>query len=216
MDAFWTPEETAFRRRAADYLRGLPGPGPAAAAAPPDKIWRDLAGAPGGGGAVSLRDGRLGESVSICDEAACRDPRLGRDLLAWRVGAVPLDPLEATACALGRLAGTAAHVLAAGSRAARDRGAFSSSLMGFRKIQESLAGLASGAEWLRFGACRLCRLIERSDRILAEAEATRLRAKAREIAGDVRAVALSLLGAPWVAENLADDEVLSANERTRP
>jgi len=51
---------------------------------------------------------------------------------------------------------------------------------------------------------------------MAEAEAARLRAKAREIAGDVRAVALSLLGAPWVAENLADDDLLSANERTRP
>lgn len=216
MDAFWTPEEMAFRRNAADYFRRLPGPGPANAAAPPDKIWRELAGAPGAGGAVSPADAGLGGSVSICDEAACRDPRLGRDLLAWRVGAVPLDPLEATACALGRLAGTAAHVLSAGARAARDRGAFTSSLMGCRKIQESLAGLASGAEWLRFGACRLCRLLERSDRLLAEAEATRLRAKAREIAGDVRAVALSLLGAPWVAENLADDEVLSANERTRP
>ncbi len=39
---------------------------------------------------------------------------------------------------------------------------------------------------------------------------------AREIAGDVRAVALSLLGAPWVAENLAAADALSANERTRP
>jgi hypothetical protein len=88
--------------------------------------------------------------------------------------------------------------------------------MGCREIQESLAGLASGAEWLRFGACRLCRLIERDDRVMAQAEAARLRAKAREIAGDVRAVALSLLGAPWVAENLAAADALSANERTRP
>jgi hypothetical protein len=216
VDAFWTPEETAFRRTAADYFRRLPGPGPSAAASPPDKIWRDLAGASGDGGALSFRDGLLGGRVSICDEAACRDPRLGRDLLAWRAGAVPLDPLEETACELGRLAGTAAHVLGAGARAARDRGAFASSLMGCREIQESLAGLASGAEWLRFGACRLCRLIERDDRVMAQAEAARLRAKAREIAGDVRAVALSLLGAPWVAENLAAADALSANERTRP
>jgi hypothetical protein len=216
VDAFWTPEETAFRRNAADYFRRWPGPGPADAAAPPDKIWRDLDGAPGAGGAAPSAHARLGGSVSICDEAACRDPRLGRDLLAWRAAAVPLDPLEETACSLGRLAGTAAHVLAAGARAARDRGAFASSLMGCREIQESLAGLASGAEWLRFGACRLCRLIERDDRVMAQAEAARLRAKAREIAGDVRAVALSLLGAPWVAENLAAADALSANERTRP
>ena len=216
MDAFWTPEEMAFRRNAAAYFRRWPGPGPANAGASPDEIWRDLDGAPGDEGAAPPAAGRLGGSVSICDEAACRDPRLGRDLLVWRAAAVPFDPLEETACALGRLAGTAAHVLGAGARAARDRGAFASCLMGCREVQESLAGLASGAEWLRFGACRLCRLLERGDRDMAEAEAARLRAKAREIAGDVRAVALSLLGAPWVAENLADDDVLSANERTRP
>jgi hypothetical protein len=88
--------------------------------------------------------------------------------------------------------------------------------MGCRETQESLAGLASGAEWLRFGACRLCRLLERGDRVRAEAEAARVLARARDFAGVIRAVALSLLGAPWVAENLADDDVLSANERTRP
>lgn len=208
MDAFWTPEETAFRRRAAEYFNRLTGPGRSTAAAPLGKIWRDLAGAPG--------DGRLGGSVSICDEAAGRDPRLGRDLLAWRAGATPLDPLEETACELGRLAGTAACVLEAGGRAARDRGAFASSLMACREVQESLAGLASGAEWLRFGACRLCRLLERGDRVRAEAEAARFLAASRDFAGDVRAVALSLLGERWVAENLADGEAPSANERTGP
>lgn len=216
MEAFWTEDEMTVRRNAAAYFRRWPGPGSANANASPDEIWRDLDGAPGRGGAASPANARLGGSVSICDEAACRDPTLGRDLLAWRASAAPLGPLEETACALGRLAGTAAHVLGAGARAARDQGAFASCLMGCREIQESLAGLASGAEWLRFGACRLCRLLERGDRTRAEAEATRLLAKAREIAGDVRAVALSLLGAPWVAENLADDDVLSANERTRP
>ena len=216
MDAFWTPEETAFRRSAADYFRRLPGPGPSANGSPPDKIWRDLAGAPGDGGVVSPRAGRLCGSVSICDEAACRDPRLGRDLLAWRAGAVPLDPLEETACELGRLAGTAAHVLGAGARAARDRGAFASSLMGCREVQESLAGLASGAEWLRFGACRLCRLLERGDRVRAEAEAARLLAASRDLARDVRAAAFALLGEPWVAENLAGGDLPSADERTRP
>lgn len=216
MDAFWTPEETAFRRRAAEYFNRLTGPGRSTAAPPLGKIWRDLASMPGDGGFVSLGRGRLGGSVSICDEAACRDPRLGRDLLAWRAGAAPLDPLEETACELGRLAGTAAHVLEAGGRAARDRGAFASSLMACREVQESLAGLASGAEWLRFGACRLCRLLERGDRVRAEAEAARLLAASRDFAGDVRAVALSLLGERWVAENLADGEAPSANERTGP
>ena len=204
----WTPEETAFRRRAAEYFGRLAGTGRSTAAAHFGKIWRELAGAPG--------DGRLGGSVSICDEAACRDPRLGRDLLAWRAGAAPLDPLEMTACELGRLAGTAAHVLEAGGRAARNRGAFASSLMGCREVQESLAGLASGAEWLRFGACRLCRLLERGDRVRAEAEAARLLAASRDLARDVRAAAFALLGEPWVAENLAGGDLPSADERTRP
>jgi hypothetical protein len=216
VEAFWTDDEMTVRRNAAEYFRRLPGPGPANAAAPPERIWRDLDGAPGDGGAASAANGRLGARVSICDEAACRDPRLGRDLLAWRAGAAPLDPLEETACALGCLAGTAAHVLAAGAKAAHDRGVFASSLMGCREVQESLAGLASGAEWLRFGACRLCRLLERGDRIRAEAESAGLHAKARDFAGDVRAVALALLGAPWVAENLADEDALSADERTTP
>jgi hypothetical protein len=213
VEAFWTDDEMTARRNAADYFRRLPGP---ASSAPPGEIWRDLDGGRGNGGIAAPANGRLGASVSICDEAACWDPRLGRELLAWRAGAIPLDPLEETACALGRLAGTAAHVLGAGAAAARNRGAFASNLMGCREVQESLAGLASAAEWLRFGACRLCRLLERGDRLRAEAEAAGLRARARDIAAAVRAAALSLLGAPWVAENLGDDAVPSADERIRP
>jgi hypothetical protein len=194
MDAFWTPEERAFRQIAREHFGRRERLGPP--------------GVPPGLG--------LGGWAAVIDEAANHDPRLGRELSCPVEGPDLSDRSVEAVLACARLAGTAAHVLAAGAKAAHVHGAFASSLMGCRDIQESLAGLASGAEWLRFGACRLCRLLERGDRLRAEAEAAGLRAKARDFAGDVRAAALSLLGAPWVAENLADEEALSADERIKP
>jgi hypothetical protein len=195
VDGFWTPEEAAFRLAAREYFgrreRSSPAP--------------DLE-IPSGLG--------LGGRVAVVEEASFRDPKLGRGLSVFGEGPGPADrPVEAV-LALARLAGTAAHVVEAGVKAARDQGAFSSSLMGCREVQESLAGLVSGAELLRFGICRLCRLLDRGDWDRAAAESVRLLSRAKALAGDVRAIALSLLGAPWVAENLAEDELFAAHERT--
>jgi hypothetical protein len=195
VDAFWTPEEAAFRSIAREHFgrRERSGPVP------------DL-GIPSGLG--------LGGRVAVVEEASFRDPRLGRGLSVSGAGPGPAGgPVEAV-LALARLAGTAAHVVEAGAKAARERGAFSSSLMGCREVQESLAGLVSGAELLRFGACRLCRLLDRGDGDRVVAESVRFLDGAKALAGDVRAVALSLLGAPWVAENLAGDDLFVAHERT--
>lgn len=209
MDEFWTDAETAFRRTAADYFRQNADPGLSPGAPAPAEIWRDLDGAP-----LPLRD-RLSRCVSICEEAAYRDPKLGRDLLAWRAAAAPLGPLEELACRLGRLAGSAIHVLEAGARAAREQGSFSSSLMGCREIQERLAGLVAGAGLVRFGACRLCRLLERGENGRAVRESGRLEALAASLFADVRSAARSLLGETWAAANFPADDGPSADERTR-
>jgi len=195
VDGFWTPEEAAFHLAAREHFgrRERSGPVP------------DL-GIPSGLG--------LGGRAAVVEEASFRDPKLGRGLSVLGEGSGPADgPVEAV-LALARLAGTAAHVVEAGVKAARERGDFSSSLMGCREVQESLAGLVSGAELLRLGTCRLCRLVDRGDGDRAAAESVRLLARAKTVAGDVRAIALSLLGAPWVAENLAEDELFAAHERT--
>jgi len=195
VDGFWTPEEAAFRLAAREHFGRREGSGPVT----------DL-GIPSGLG--------LGGRVAVVEEASFRDPKLGRGLSVSGEGSGPADrPVEAV-LALARLAGTAAHVVEAGVKAARDQGAFSSSLMGCREVQESLAGLVSGAELLRLGTCRLCRLLDRGDGDRAAAESARLLARAKTLGGDVRAIALSLLGAPWVAENLAEDELFAAHERT--
>lgn len=216
MDEFWTGTEAAFRKNAADYFHRLPDPEPTGAPTPPDVIWRDLEGSSDGGDASVISGHQLSGLVSIFEEAARRDPRLGHDLLAWRAAAAPLDPVEEIACRMSRLAGTATHVLEAGARAAREQGAFSSSLMGCREVQESLARLVSSADLIRLGTCRLCRLLEKGDRIRADRESARLRAASGELACDLRSVAFSLLGASWVEANLPADDHPSDDERICP
>jgi hypothetical protein len=207
MEAFRTEAETAFRRRAAGYFALVFRPSRGGDAAPA-KIWADLDGSAAAAG-PDLR-------VAILDEASRRDPRLGRELLEWRASAAATDPVEETACRLGRLAGVAAHVLEAGAAAARDRGAFDSSLMGCRDVQERLAGLVSLADLARLGACRLCRLVERGDVERAGREAALLRSGAAALAAEVRAAALSLLGEDWVTANFPPDDLPSGPERTQP
>jgi hypothetical protein len=195
MDAFWTVKEAAFRRAAREHFGREDGHGlPPAPEVPPEL--------------------GLGGWAAVAEEASLRDPKSGRAMGQPPGGAVPSGPAATAVLDCSRLAGMAAHVLAAGIRAARDRGAFSSSLMGCREIQESLAALVSGAELMRLGACRLCRLLDRSEGERAEAEALRLLAVARALAGEVRAVACSLLGTAWVAENLPEEDIPPPDERT--
>jgi hypothetical protein len=230
VDAFWTDDEAASREKAARYFRDLtvsfPSDNPVVADDPvvadnpvvagraaPGGIWSDLDGAPGDGEPASSRPGRLAGQVALLEASAEHSPRLGHELLAWRAAAAPLDPVEGTVLRLGRLAGTAAHVLAAGVRAAREQGAFSSSLMGCREIQESLAGLLTGADIVRLGACRLCRLLEKGDRDQAARESAGLEGQATELEAGLRSVARALLGAAWVEATLAFDGP-SVDERT--
>ncbi len=208
MDAFRTEAESAFRRRAAAYLDRRPGPAGSAAAEAPSKIWADL----DAGAAPADLDRR----VAVLDEASRREPRLGFELLGVLASRAGFGPVEETACRLGRLAGAATHVLEAGAAAARDRGAFASSLMGCRQTQESLAGLVALADGARLGACRLCRLIERGDGERAGREAVLLRARLAPLADELRTAARSLLGEDWVAVNIPPDGFPPGPERTLP
>ena len=183
MDAFWTDEEMLFRDKARDFFCGRERCRPPLDLAIPSELG-------------------LSGRIAVVEEAAFHDPKLGRELASSGEGSASADRIVDGILHLAFLAGTASCVLDAGSQAARERGDFSSSLMGCREVQESLAGLASGAELLRLGTCRLCRLLERGERDRADAEAARLLAGAGVIARNIKAVALSLLGEPWIAENL--------------
>ena len=214
MDAFWTEEEMAFRRKAADYFLRRSASGPPTTALP-HEIWRDLDGPPGvDRDADSLHD-RISLPVSIIEEAAHHDPKLGHDLLVWRAASRSSGPLETSLDRMGRLAGTAAHVLQAGVRAARERGAFSSSLMDCREVQESLARLVSEADLIRLGACRLCRLLERGENERAGLESAGLDALGRVLDSHIRSVARSLLGESWIEAHLPGEASSSDDERTR-
>ncbi len=201
MDVFWTEAENAFRSRASGLLRGLADPDPASADGALAEIW-------------PAADGPLSGRVAILDEAARRDPRLGGELLGRLAAARALAPAELTACVLGRLAGTADHVFEAGTRAAQEKGFFSSILMDFRKVQEQLAGLVSGAELARLGACRLCRLLERGDRDRAGREAAGLAARAAGLDAEIRSVAAFLLGPAWTEALAPLGGFPTADERT--
>lgn len=215
MDEFWTAAEQAFRRRAAGFFRDVPDPIPTGSSWPIGEIWQGLTGlAPEDDGPRSISAAGLNGRVFLFDEAARRDPALGRALLAWLDRAAPLDPVGKAACELGRSAGEAAHVFAAGTAVAKDRGFFSSILMDFRSVQERLAGLVAGAELARLGACRLCRLLERGDTITAGREAPGLETRAALLAADVRTVAESLLGPAWTEARLAGGETLSQERKS--
>jgi hypothetical protein len=214
VDEFWTSDEVAFRDRAARFFHDLIDRPMKEARPSPGEVWRGLEGLADEEavrGAVPAA--RLSGRVSALDEASRCDPRLGAELLSWLELAGPLDPPRRAACELGRLAGTAAHVFAAGTVVARERGYFSSILMDFRAVQERLAGLAAGAELARFGACRLCRLLEKGDAPAAGRETAGLVARARVLAADIRSAAGALLGQAWTADRLAPDGPF-AGERT--
>jgi hypothetical protein len=214
VDTFWTIEETIFRRKARDYFCRQDDPFRTPASAKPARIWRDLGGArDAAGGKASPAGVILSERVLIIEEAALYSPRLGRALLRWRASEALGDPVEDRLCRLASIAGTAAYVFEAGTRTARYNGLFASSLMGFREIQESLAGLACGVELLRLGTCRVCRLLDQGRRDLGETESALLHAKALTLLRDARSVAVGLLGAAWLKKNIPRDESSSPNER---
>ncbi len=93
---------------------------------------------------------------------------------------------------------------------------FASSLMGCREVQEGLAGLASHAELLRLGTCRVLRLLERGDRDRAASASILLADRASALDGATRTVALSLLGRAWVESRLAGPGPSPIEERKRP
>jgi hypothetical protein len=204
VDEFRTAVETAFRQKARDYFRGLADDERSATPAKPETIWHDI-------GRVS--GGSLAERLAIIEEAASHDPKLGSELLCRSAISGETARAEERICRFGWLAGSAAHVLEAGTRAARERGAFASSLMGCREVQESLAGIASAAELLRLGTCRILRLLERGERDRADAESAHLEAQALALARDLRAVALALLGEAWVGAHLPGEDHPSDGER---
>jgi hypothetical protein len=213
--AFLTAAENAFRIKAREYFLGPDAPSRTG----DDPSWETLTLALCGGSPEGDKTGRavpLGESVALVEEAARRDPDLARRLLEGNGPPGISDPLGLRLLGFARLAGTAAHVLEAGARAARERGVFASSLMGCREVQEDLAGLASNGELLRLGTCRILRLLERGDRDRAASASILLADRSSALEDATRAVALSLLGRAWVETRLAGAGPSPNEERKRP
>jgi hypothetical protein len=211
VDAFLTAAENDLRRRAREYFRSSPDTSGLEERPSWERIRRDLA-----GGETRDEAALLGETVAIIEGAASCDPGLAWGLLTRRTGPRTADPVGDRLCAFARLAGAADHVLEAGARSARERGAFASSLMGCREVQESLAGIAWGAELLRLGTCRVLRLIDRGEPDRAVAESARLLDRAAALARDTRSVALALLGDDWAGARLAGEDPSPTEERKRP
>ncbi len=216
MDVFWTKAQTAFRAQVRDYFnregealcRGASEP--SMSVRPDLGISLDAAGSPARAGS-----GGVSQGVLIIEEASFFRPRLGLDLMERWMSLEAGSSPEGKLFRLARIVGTAAHVFEAGARAARDGGYFASSLMGCRELQEGLAGLASGVEILRLGACRICHLLERGERDMGEKELALLYEKALDLDREVRSMALGLLGEIWTRNFLPWDGSSSEHERSR-
>ncbi|MCX6569634.1 MAG: hypothetical protein NT147_11395 [Candidatus Aminicenantes bacterium] len=216
MDAFWTKAEMAFRSRVRDHFNREGKALCRSASKPSMPIRPDLGISQDADGSPAFAgSGGVSEGVLIIEEASFYRPRLGLDLMERRISTEAGSSPEGKLFRLARIVGTAAHVFEAGARAARDGGYFESSLMGCRKLQEGLAGLASGIEILRLGACRVCHLLARGERDPGEEEMALLYEKALALDREVRSVALGLLGEVWTKDNLPGDESSSEYERSR-
>ena len=215
MDAFFTAAENDLRRKAREYFRSRADSCGLEERPSWDMIRRELAGGEYRDEAAVRPAALLGEAVAIIEGAASCDPGLAHGLLSRHIGPQAADPVGDRLCAFARLTGAADHVLEAGARSARERGAFASNLMGCREVQESLAGIAWGAELLRLGTCRVLRLIDRGEPGGAEAESARLLDRAAALARDTRSVALALLGDAWAGARLAEEESSQTEERKR-
>jgi hypothetical protein len=207
VDAFWTEEQTTLRRKARDYFHREGEALCRGVFTPSLSILRDLGISPGGDGFPASSD--VSDGVLIIEEASLYRPRLGLDLMKWWLSGKAGSSLEMRLFRLAGIVGTAAYVFEAGAREARDRGFFESSLVGCRELQEDLAGLASGVEILRLGACRLCHLWARGERDRGEAESVPLFEKALALGREARSAALGLLGEAWTRDNLPGDEFSS-------
>jgi hypothetical protein len=217
VDAFRTHAEIAFRQKAREYFVRECESTPSGIPPAPARVWRDLLTAPDQDGAPGKAGcSGVSEEVLVVDEASCRNPRLGLELIRRRTAADARGPQDEKLLRLAGMAGAAFHVFDAGTRAARARGFFSSSLMGFRDVQERLAGLYTGAELLRLGTIRACRLAGRGDPERAGPELASLLEKGRSLVHEARSFALDLLGEDWTRDHLPEDEPPPANERTQP
>lgn len=216
MDAFQTEEMKAVRRKARDCFKrgGAFTSGDLTSLA--DRVWRDLGISPVGDGFPAFSGSAgVSDGVLIIEEASFYRPRLGLDLMRRRLSGEAASSPEERLFRLARIIGTAAHIFEAGALAARDKGLFASSLMGFREVQESLAGLVSGVETLRLGACRVCHLLDHGERERGGAESIQLYDKALTLERDALSLALGLLGEAWTKDNIPEDESPSEHERNR-
>ena len=205
MDAFLTEEMKAARRRARTHFLRLAEESTGDVFGPAADMWRALEPGPAG----------LGARAVIIDEIAAFRPRVGLGMLDNLPTGETVGSAGEKLLHLARLAGTVAHVFAAASRAALEKGFFSSALLGFRDVQMRLAGLVSGVETLRLGTCRVGHLLDRGDSARAGAEVDGFLAHARSLVREAGELALGLLGEGWLRNNLPGDDPFLKDERSR-
>lgn len=216
MDVFWTKAEATFRAKVRDYFNREGEALCRSASKPSMPVRPDLGISQEADGSPAITgSGGVSQGVLIIEEASFFRPRLGLDLMERWISLKAGSSPEGKLYRLARTVGTAAHVFEAAARAARDEGYFASSLMGCRELQEGLAGLASGIEILRLGACRICHLLARGERDRGEEELGLLYEKAIALDREVRSMALGLLGEVWTRDSLPGDESSSEHERSR-
>jgi alkylation response protein AidB-like acyl-CoA dehydrogenase len=213
MDTFLSAEDIFIKRRVRDYFSdGAPGRNETSSLPPavrdPGPLLKEL------GFSEPHAAGRAGElglaSKALIIEGISRaSPRLGRGLIPAGNAEGARSGAEEVAARTAWSIGSAAAILDACLKAARDEGLFGSTLMDHQKEQVALGELLSGLEAARLQAYRALRLIDRGRPDCGGEELERASDKASELRTRAAAMASKLL------DDRVRAEIIPENERSR-
>jgi alkylation response protein AidB-like acyl-CoA dehydrogenase len=205
MDAFLTAEQRALRQKVRDFFQGGARELVAESTSLTElsrEMARHLAES-GSGDYRSLPSlgkvhSRLFDWALVVEEVSSVSPRFGQALASTGVAKPRRYASAAVASKLAWTMGTAAHVLEACYRAAREKGLFESTLMDFREAQARLAAARCGLEAVRLFAYRVFQLLDGNGRPRGEEELGPALARALVTSDEVRALASALFGRTWI------------------
>ncbi len=192
MDAFLSANEKTLRARVRECFEERRRAGRPEEGFPDELIEETL---------ITEGESTLLGPVLVLEETSSHSPRLGR-VLSRRMGpALGGRPGGRVAAAAAESIGSSVFVLEACTRAARDKGMFSSVLMEAGRVQQDMADFTLSLESLRFEIYRSLLLLERGETGQGGAELERAAERAAALREGILRLASGLLGEEWLRDH---------------